>query len=260
MFSNFALVVLSSGIHLGLNPEDEEVKRKLVKCRLWVYYELIRSDIPGPSGMSPSRAPASRPSLPFVIKTSREGPSVVRPTREELQARFESLAKKKMSVKRRAQAPLESSLAVRGKVPRLGAPSPPSSAKGWGSSDQVLTRGQAPPSVAKVSKVASPGISSGRSTELPLVVLPISIRGPLAQDFKRPLTKLEDEGRGCFGTEREEELLLANSKLAVRVVSSILRDSDLRRADAMSVKDVLALSFQGVATVCSDTFICLSYF
>ena len=86
VFSNFALVVRSSGIHLGLSPEDEEVKRKLAKCRPWVYSELIRLDIPKPSGVSPSRASASRPSLPFVMKTSREGPLVMKPTREELQA------------------------------------------------------------------------------------------------------------------------------------------------------------------------------
>ena len=85
-----------------------------------------------------------------------------------------------MSVKRRAQAPLESSLVIRGKVPRLGAPSPPSTAKGWGLSDQVPVRGQEPPSVAEVFKVAGPKISSRRSAELPLVVLPISIRSPLA--------------------------------------------------------------------------------
>ena len=84
MFSNFALVVRSSGIRPGLSPEDEEVKRKLAKCRPRVYSEMIRSDIPGPSGVSPSRAPALRPSLPFVTKTSREGPSVMKPTWEEL--------------------------------------------------------------------------------------------------------------------------------------------------------------------------------
>ena len=117
MFSNFALVGRSSGIRPGLSPEDEEVKRKLAKFHPWVSSELIRWDILGPSGLSSSRAPTSRPSLPFVMKTSREEPSVVKPTREELQARVESLAKKKRRVKRRAQAPLESSL---GKV----APSP----------------------------------------------------------------------------------------------------------------------------------------
>ena len=105
MFSNFSLVVRSSSIRPSLSPEDEEVKRKLAKCLPRVYFELIRLDIPGPSGVSPSQAPASRPHLPFVMKTSREGPSVVKPTREELQARVESLAKKKRSAKRKAQAP-----------------------------------------------------------------------------------------------------------------------------------------------------------
>ena len=84
MFSNFALVVRSSNIRPGLSPEDEEVKRKLAKCHPRLYSELIRSNNPGPSGVSPSRAPSSRPSLPYVMKTSREGPSVVKPTREEL--------------------------------------------------------------------------------------------------------------------------------------------------------------------------------
>ena len=166
------------------------------------------------------------------------------------------MAKKNRRVKRKAQAPLESSLALRGKVPRLGAPSPPSIA---GSSNQVPTRGRAPPSVAEVSKATGSKISLGRSAELPLVVLPIFVRSPLAQDFKRPPTTLEDEGRGCFGTEGEEDSLLANLELAVRAVSSILRDSDLKRENVMSVEDVLALSLQGAAIVCSNAHICLSY-
>ena len=135
VFSNFALVVRSSGIRPGLSPEDEEVKQKLAKCRPRVYSKLIRLDIPEPSSVSPPRGLASRPFLPFIMRTSHEGPSVVKPTQEELQARVESLAKKKRSIKRKAQAPSESSLGTRGKVPRLGVPSPPSTAKGWGSSD-----------------------------------------------------------------------------------------------------------------------------
>ena len=129
VFSNFDLVMRSSNIRLGLSLEDEKMKRKLAKCRSRVYSELIRSNIFGPSGVSPSQAPPSRPSLPFVMKTSREGPLVMKPTQEELQARVKSLAKKKRSVKRKARAPLESSLVIRGKVPRLGAPSPLSTAK-----------------------------------------------------------------------------------------------------------------------------------
>ena len=99
----------------------------------------------------------------------------MKPTREELQARVDSLAKKKRSVKRKAQAPPKSSLAIRGKIPRLGASSPSSAAKERGSSDQVPARGQAPPPMAKVSKVVGPKNPSVRTTEPPLEVLPISI-------------------------------------------------------------------------------------
>ena len=177
----------------------------------------------------------------------------MKPTLEELQA------KKKRRVKRKDQAPPESSLATRGKVLRLGVSSPPSTAKEWTLSNQIPTRGQAPPPKAKVSKAAGPKNSSGRSTELSLVVLPISVLSPLAQDFKHPPTMPKDEGRGCFGVEGEEDSLLANSELTVGAVSPILRDSNLKRADAMSVEEVLALSLQGVATVCPDAIIFLSY-
>ena len=107
------------------------------------------------------------------MKPSREGPSAVKPTREEIRALVKSLAKKKRSVKRKAQAPPESSLAIRGKILRLGAYSLLLTAKEQGSSDQVPTRGQVPPSMAEVSKVADSKNPSGRTTESPLEVLPI---------------------------------------------------------------------------------------
>ena len=109
------------------------------------------------------------------MKPSREGPYAMKPTREELQAQVESLAKKKRSFKRKAQAPPESSLAIRDKIPRLGASSPPSIAKERGSSNQVLARGQAPPSMAEVSKVAGPKNSSRRTAEPPLESLSLSV-------------------------------------------------------------------------------------
>ena len=74
------------GIRPGLSLRDEEVKRKLVKCAPRAYSELIRSDIPGSSGSKSSRPPALKPSPPSVAKSRREGPPVVKPTREELQA------------------------------------------------------------------------------------------------------------------------------------------------------------------------------
>ena len=182
----------------------------------------------------------------------------MKPTRKELQARVESLTKKKRSIKRKAQAPPKSSLTTRGKVLRLGASSPPSTVKGWRLSDQVPARGQAPPPVAEVSKAAGLKNSSRRSAEHPLAVLAIYVQSPLAQDFKRLSTTLEDEGRGCFGVEGEEDWLLSNSKLVAGAVWSIIRDSDLKRVDAMFVEEVLALSLQGAATVCLDAIIYLS--
>ena len=38
-------------------------------------------------------------------------------------------------------------------------------------------------------------------------------------------------------------------ELAVRAVSSILRDSDIRKVDALSVEEALALLLQGTASV-----------
>ena len=167
------------------------------------------------------------------------------------------MAKKKRSIKCKAQAPPESSLAIRGKIPRLGASSLPSTAKEWGLSDQLSVRGQAPPSMVEVSKVAGPKNPSGTTAEPPLKVLPIYVWSPLAQNAKLPPTTPQVEGKDCFGTEGDEDSLLTNSELTVEAVSSIPRDFDLKRVDAMFVEEALALSLQGVATVCPDAFICL---
>ena len=66
----------------------------------------------------------------------------------------------------------------------------------------------------------------------------------------------EDNGRDYFGTEGDKDSLLTNSELSAEAVSSILWDSDLKRVDALSVEEALALSLKGEATVCSDAFIC----
>ena len=52
--------------------------------------------------------------------------------------------------------------------------------KEWGSFNQVSTRGQAPPPMVEVSKAAGSKNPSGRSTEPPLEVLPISVWSPSA--------------------------------------------------------------------------------
>ena len=166
--SNSGLVVWSLGVRPGLSPEDEEVKRKLVKCHPRAYSELIRSDIFGPSSVKPARPPALRPSPPSVMKPSlppiskpspphavKSSPSsaleppVVKPTRGKLRALVEVLAKKKRSIKRKTQASPEGFPPARGKTLKVEVSSSPLFAAGARD-------------------------SSGRAAEPPLEVLPIS--------------------------------------------------------------------------------------
>ena len=74
-------------------------------------------------------------------------------------------------------------------------------------------------------------------------VLPIYVWSPSAQNAKLPPTTQEVGGKDCFGIEGDEDSLLTNSKLAAEAISSIIRDSDLKRVDAMFVEEALALSF-----------------
>ena len=145
------------------------MKRKLVMFHLRAYSELIRSDILGPSGakpaqrsalrpsppsaMKPSLPPVSKPSPPPTVKSSPSSalePPIVKPTRGELRASMEVLAKKKMSIKRKTQASLEGCTPARGKTLKMGVSSLPLS-------------------------VVGSGDSSGRAAEPLLEVLPISV-------------------------------------------------------------------------------------
>ena len=96
----------------------------------------------------------------------------------------------------------------------------------------------------------------GRSVEPPLDIVPISVRSPSSKTAKLPSEASEGEGKKHFGSERDEDLLLVSAELAAGAISSVLWDSDLKRADAMPIEEVLALSLQGAATVSPDSFIC----
>ena len=48
--------------------------------------------------------------------------------------------------------------------------------------------------------------------------------------------------------------MFTNAELVTGVVSSILRDSNLKKADALCVEEALALSLQGAASVCPSAF------
>ena len=78
------------------------------------------------------------------------------------------------------------------------------------------------------------------------------------QSSELPPSIPEDLGRERLGADGDEDSLLSNAELAAGAISSILRDSDLKRSDALLVEEALALSLKGVASVSSRVFICLA--
>ena len=132
--------MLPSGIRPNLTLEEKEVKRQLGTCRPRAYSDLIRSDILGPSSVSPSCSPYLRSPPPPTMETSHGGPLVVKPTQEELQACVELLVKKRRSLKRKAQDPSESSLPAWGKTLKLGVSILPLHVMERGSHAQVRVR------------------------------------------------------------------------------------------------------------------------
>ena len=60
--------------------------------------------------------------------------------------------------------------------------------------------------------------------------------------------------RDRFGVVGSEDSLLSHAELADWVVSSILRDSDLRKVNSLSVEEALSLMLQGTASIRSSAF------
>ena len=61
-------------------------------------------------------------------------------------------------------------------------------------------------------------------------------------------------GNDRFRAEGGKDSLFTNAELAARVVSSILRDFDLKKTDALCVEEALALFLQGAASARLSTF------
>ena len=76
---------------------------------------------------------------------------------------------------------------------------------------------------------------------------------------------MSDEVKGDhFGAVGSEDSLLSHAELAAGAVSSIIRDSDLRKVDVLSVEEALALLLQGTASLRPSAFVdpflyCLSF-
>ena len=72
-------------------------------------------------------------------------------------------------------------------------------------------------------------------------VLPISIWSPSTQNATPSPPIRGDVGNDRFGAEGGEDSSFTNAKLVARAVSSIIRDSNLKKADALCVEEALAL-------------------
>ena len=99
--------------------------------------------------------------------------------------------------------------------------------------------------------------SLGRTVEQPLEVMSITFWNPPAQSVKPTSSRVEELKRKGSETEGDGNSLLLNFELAAGVVSSILKDSELKRSGALPVEEALALSLQGVASVSSHILSCL---
>ena len=116
---------------------------------------------------------------------------------------------------------------------------------------------RAPSSQLRSGSVAKAKDSSGRATEPPLEVMPITVWSPPTQSAEPPPLRAEELRRKCPEADGDGDSLLFNAELAAGAVSSILKDSDLKRSGALPVEEALALSLQGIASVSSRVLLCL---
>ena len=117
---------------------------------------------------------------------------------------------------------------------------------------------RAPSLQLRSSSIAKTKDSSGRAAEPPLeVMMPITIWSPPAQSAEPPPSRAEELRRKHPEADGDGDSLLFNAELAAGAVSSILRDSDLKRSGALLVEEALALSLQGVTFVSSRVLLCL---
>ena len=210
----------------------------MAECPARPYAELIKSDIPGPSSLSSARYVASRPLPPSTMRASPIGPSTTNPTSGELLAQLETLSRKPRSVKRKTSGSSEKDRPASAKVLKLGvSPSSPS----------MHVRGSepapSPPSEAFTIFSSQPGSRSaakvksllGGAVDQPLAVMPITVWNPPAKGVRSPPQRAEElkkkEPESKSGGDGDS--LLLNAELAAGAVSSILKDSDLKRSKTL---------------------------
>ena len=259
--SNSALSSCFSGARIDLNAEDNAIALALAECPSRSYAELIKSDIPGPSSSRSARSAALRPSPPSTMKVSPIGPSAANPTRGVLLAQLETLSRKPRSAKRKTPGSAEKDRPVLAKVLKLGASSSSPSTH-----VRKLEQVQLPPAEASTALGSQPLSRSaansksllGGAVEQSSVVMPITAWNPPTKSVRSPSRRAKELKRKDPEPKigRDGNSLLLNAELAAGAVSSILKDSDLERSNALPVDEALALSLQGVASVSSYILSC----
>ena len=89
--------------------------------------------------------------------------------------------------------------------------------------------------------------------------MPITVWNPPTRSVRSPSRRAEESKRKDPGSESggDGDSLLLNAELAVGAVSSILKDSDLKRSKTLPVDEALALALQGVAFISPCVLSCL---
>ena len=257
--SNSALSTCLSGARPDLSPEDNVIKLALAECPPRPYTKLIKSNIPGPSSSRSVRYSALRPSPPSTMKFSPIEPSAAKSTKGELLDRLETLSRKPHSVKRKTLDSVEKDQSALVKVPKLGASSSSPSAP-----VRNLGKALSPPvevpkvlsSQSRSGSIAKAKGPSGGAVEQPLAVMLITVWNPPAKSVRPPSPRAEEFNRKDSKTAGDDDSLLLNAELAAGAVSSVLKDSDLKRSSVLPIDEALALSLQGVASVSSHILSC----
>ena len=242
--SDLALFSCFPGARFDLSAEDNVVALALAECSACPYAELIRSGILGPSNLRSARSTASRPLPPSAMGVSPIGLTAATPTRGEILVQLGALSRKPQSAKRKKSSSSEKDRPVSVKVQKLGA-SPPSS---------ILEPERAPLPVAEAPVVMSSSPSSkpavreknllGGAVEQLFAVMPITVWNPPSESARPPPRRVEELKRKNPKSRigEDEDSLLFNAELAAGAISSVLKDSDLRRSKALPVDEALALS------------------
>ena len=261
--SNSALSTCLKGARVDLSAEDNVIALTLAECPPRPYVELIKSDLPGPSSSRSARSVALRASPPSTMKVSPLGPFPTKPTKGELLDRLGTLSRKARSVKQKTLDFVEKDRPASVKVPKLGASSSSPSTHVRKLKQALLPPVEAPnvlslqPRSGSAAKAKGPSV---RAFEQPLAIMPITVWKPPAMSVRPPSLRAEELEREDSEIGGDGDSLLLNVELAASAVSSILKDSDLKRSTALPVDEALALSLQGVALVSSPILSCLISF